>query len=207
MFITFDGQHGTGKSYIVDKLYNRLKDDGYSVIKTQEPTDSEIGMLARRAENRYTANILTCLFAADRLQHIEQIKEWLKDGKVVICDRYIISGLILQNMDNVSFNYIMAVNSGILESDLSIVLHADSYLIKERSKGRNTTRLAEQERVEGYDRYKKCSKELGKMFNNIFFFDNNTKEQGERIIKFACEQVMKYDVFQNIKGTESSLNT
>ena len=96
--ISIDGQHGAGKTYLTDKLFNKLLLMGYPVIRTKEPTDSEIGLLARKAEDRYTAKTLTCLFAADRMQHSLQIKKWLDENKIVISDRYVISGLILQNM-------------------------------------------------------------------------------------------------------------
>lgn len=188
-FIVIDGQHGSGKSYIVDKLYEELILRGCSVIKTKEPTDSEIGLLARRAENVYTANILTCLFAADRLHHCQQIQKWLDGGKIVICDRYIISGLILQNMDGVSFDYTQAVNSGILMPDLSIVVYASIDVTKERLKGKNITRLARQEQLEGYDRYLQQDNELMKIFKNLYFCSNNTIEEGKKILELILGQL------------------
>lgn len=188
-FIVFDGQHGVGKSYIVDKLYNELTLKGYPVIKTNEPTNSEIGLLARKSENFYSANTLACLFAADRLQHCQQIQNWLNEDKIVICDRYIISGLILQNMDGVHFDYIRTVNSGILIPDLSVVIHASANVIKERQKNKALSRLAIQEQVEKYDRYLKYSNELIKMFENVCFCSNNTVEEGNQIVEYIKRQI------------------
>lgn len=191
-FIVIDGQHGAGKSYIVDKLYEKLILHGYPVIKTREPTDSEIGLLARKAENKYTANTLACLFAADRLQHCIQIQKWLDDDKIVISDRYIISGLILQNMDGVDFKYIKHANNKIIAPDLSIVVYANSNIIKERLKNKVITRLAEQEQSEGYDRYLKYRSELIEMFNNIYFYPNNTTEEGEKIVEFIIKNIKEF---------------
>ncbi len=188
-FIAIDGQHGAGKSYIVNRLYSKLISKGYSVVKTKEPTNSEIGLLARNAENHYDANILACLFAADRLQHCKQIKEWLEDDSIVISDRYIISGLILQNMDGVSFDYVRMLNDRILVPDLSVVVYADSNVIKERLNTKAITRLTKQEQSEGYDRYIKYKNELAGMFPNVFFCVNNKIDEGERIVKFVLEQI------------------
>lgn len=188
-FIVIDGQHGVGKSYIVDKLYTQLILNGYPVIKTKEPTDSEIGLLARGAENCYTAHTLACLFAADRIQHCQQIQKWLDEGNIVISDRYIVSGLILQNMDGVDFDYIKTVNSGIIVPDLSIVAFANPDVVKERLKNKVITRLAMQEQLEGYDRYLKHRFELTEMFKNIYFFPNNTLEEGEKIVEFIIKNI------------------
>lgn len=188
-FIVFDGQHGVGKSYIVDRLYNKLILKGYPVIKTNEPTNSEIGLLARKSENFYTANTLACLFAADRLQHCQQIQKWLNEDKIVISDRYIISGLILQNMDGVHFDYIRIINSGIIMPDLSVIMYADANIIKERQKNKALSRLAKQEQVEKYDRYLKCSDELKVMFQNVCFFPNNSFEEGNKIVEYVIRQI------------------
>lgn len=189
MFITIDGQHGSGKTFLVDKLCSKLMGMGYPVVKTKEPTDSEIGILARKAENNYSAEVLTCLFAADRLQHCQQIRKWIKQGNIVVSDRYIISGLILQNMDGVCFNYILSVNYGIVKPDLSLIVFANPETIKERQKDKPLSRLAMQERIEGYDRYLRHSDELKQMFGSIHYYPNNTVEDCEQIIEFIIEQI------------------
>ncbi len=188
-FIVIDGQHGAGKSYIIDRLYDELTLKRYSVVRTKEPTDSEIGVLARNAENYYAEKTLTCLFAADRQQHCQQIQKWLYNDKIVISDRYIISGLILQNMDNVDFDYIRAVNCGIIIPDLSVVISASPSVIRERLKNKVSTRLAKQEQAEGYDRYLKYRDVIEGMFENVSFHINNTLTDGENIVKYIMEQL------------------
>ena len=188
-FISIDGQHGSGKSFLVDNLCSKLIAMGYPVVKTKEPTNSEIGLLARKAENVYSAEVLTCLFAADRMQHCQQIAEWINQGNIVVCDRYIISGLILQNMDGVRFDYISSVNCGIIKPDLSLIIYANSKNIKVRQKDKTLSRLAMQEQIEGYDRYLSHHEELKQMFNNIHFFPNNTLDDCERIIEFTIGQI------------------
>lgn len=189
MFIAIDGKHGTGKTYIINKLYQRLKENGYSVVKTEEPTNTELGLFARKAENHYTAKTLVCLFAADRIQHCEQIRKWLREGKIVISDRYIVSGLILQNMDGVSFEYIKKVNSDILLPDLSIVVYSNSNLVMERLQEKELNRLTIQEQDEIYDRFLKYRHMLERLFDPIYFLSNNSLEDGEKIVRFIIKQI------------------
>ena len=42
MFITFEGPDGSGKSTVIKAVYERLINDGYSVILTREPGGTPI---------------------------------------------------------------------------------------------------------------------------------------------------------------------
>ena len=39
-FIVFEGAEGTGKSYQIKKLYNRIKNKNFNIIKTRDPGGS-----------------------------------------------------------------------------------------------------------------------------------------------------------------------
>lgn len=188
-FITIDGQHGSGKTTMTNMLYREMESRGYSVVKTMEPTDSEIGILARNGENIYSQEVLVCLFAADRIRHSEVIRQWLSEGKYVICDRYIISGIILQNMGAIDFEYIKQVNRGIVIPDISIILHADPNIIKQRLSGRKNSRFAEQEQREGFDRYLKFKDRLTDVSKDIYYFENNTDEDMRRVVDFIMDTI------------------
>lgn len=94
IFITFEGGEGCGKSTQVRHLYKYLKSKGYNVVLTYEPGGGEISnkirniLLSLRNKNlHYKTELL--LYLASRAQHIEEkIKPALKDGKIVICDRF-----------------------------------------------------------------------------------------------------------------------
>lgn len=88
-FITFEGIDGSGKSTISKLVYKKLKSDGYDVIHTFEPTNSEIGIQVQKYIKEGADPIVTSFtFIADRILHGKQITKWLKKGKIVICDRY-----------------------------------------------------------------------------------------------------------------------
>jgi len=94
VFITFEGLDGSGKSTQIERLAATLSGRGLDVLATREPGGSEIGerirsiLLDSRTANLSPLAELALMFA-DRAQHIEEVIEpALKNGKVVICDRY-----------------------------------------------------------------------------------------------------------------------
>ena len=88
-FVTFEGIDGSGKSTISKGVYEKLKKEGYDVILTFEPTDTELGRIVKKCiEENYDPVVTTFAFIADRIQHVREIKKWVKDNKIVLCDRY-----------------------------------------------------------------------------------------------------------------------
>jgi len=88
-FVTFEGIDGSGKSTVSQLVYNKLKSDGYDVVLTFEPTDTTIGKFVQKCIKTGGDPFVTAFtFIADRIQHCRQIKQWLDDGNVVLCDRY-----------------------------------------------------------------------------------------------------------------------
>jgi dTMP kinase len=88
-FITFEGIDGSGKSTISKFVYKKLKSNGHDVVLTYEPTDTWIGKQVQKCiETKNDPFITAFTFIADRIEHIKQIKKWLNQGKIVLCDRY-----------------------------------------------------------------------------------------------------------------------
>lgn len=104
MFITFEGPDGSGKSTIIQKVYDYLIENNYDVIKTREPGGSPIAEKIRNLildiENTkmgYRTEAL--LYAASRAQHVEEtILPALNENKIVLCDRFLISSLAYQGV-------------------------------------------------------------------------------------------------------------
>lgn len=104
MFITFEGSDGSGKSTIIQKVYDYLIENNYDVIKTREPGGSPIAEKIRNlildTENTkmgYRTEAL--LYAASRAQHVEEtILPALNENKIVLCDRFLISSLAYQGV-------------------------------------------------------------------------------------------------------------
>ena len=94
-FISFEGMEGCGKSTHVALLAQALQGKGYEVIATREPGGTTIGQTLRQLLlNSAGAPLATgtelLLMLADRAQHIQEvIAPGLREGKVVISDRFI----------------------------------------------------------------------------------------------------------------------
>jgi len=88
-FFTFEGIDGSGKSTISKGVYRKLISEGYEVILTYEPTDTTIGKYVQQCiETKCDPYVTSFVFIADRIQHCKQIKKWLDNDKIVLCDRY-----------------------------------------------------------------------------------------------------------------------
>jgi len=88
-FVTFEGIDGSGKSTISKLVYKQLKSKGYNVVLTYEPTDTWIGKRVQQCIETNSDPFITAFtFIADRIEHGKQIRKWLGDGKIVLCDRY-----------------------------------------------------------------------------------------------------------------------
>lgn len=95
MFITFEGGEGAGKSTLMRKMAHEMTARGYSVIQTHEPGSSKLGHQIRQwllsRDSGVSVGIKTelMLFLADRAQHIQEvITPALKEGKIILCDRF-----------------------------------------------------------------------------------------------------------------------
>ena len=101
-FITIEGTDGAGKSTQIAMLVEFLKNKGIECVVTREPGGTKIGEKLREivldpenGEMTYVTEAM--LYAASRAQHVEEkIIPALKEGKFVICDRFLDSSLVYQ---------------------------------------------------------------------------------------------------------------
>lgn len=166
-FITFEGNEGSGKSTQARLLAERLRAEGYDVLESQEPGGTPIGQKVRRvlldAANRElspTAELLL-MFAA-RAQNVDQwILPALRDGRIVVSDRFTDSTLAYQGAGRgLGADLVMQVDRiacrGVVP-DLTICVDIDVEKGLRRAHARNAdtgspeTRLDEQE-VEFYQK-------------------------------------------------------
>jgi dTMP kinase len=94
LFITFEGIEGCGKTTQIGLLTSFLKNIHRPFLLTREPGGTEVGEQIRQIL-LYSENVgiepmaELYLYAAARVQHLCQvISPALRDGKVVICDRF-----------------------------------------------------------------------------------------------------------------------
>jgi dTMP kinase len=96
--IVFEGIDGAGKTTVHKALKDRMGGRG-DVVFSGEPTDSEYGRRVREAlrDGNVSDVELLFLFMHDRIEHVKNvIVPALKEGKVVILDRYYLSTVAYQ---------------------------------------------------------------------------------------------------------------
>ena len=102
MFITIEGTEGSGKTTLAKELAKLLTANGYEVVHTREPGGTPISESIRNVildKNNTSMDGRTeaLLYAASRRQHlVEKIWPALKEGKIVLCDRFLDSSLAYQ---------------------------------------------------------------------------------------------------------------
>jgi dTMP kinase len=102
MLITFEGIEGSGKSTQANLLSDFLSGKGYKVTVTREPGWGHLGNLIRTIILEERELVLApmaelFLFCADRAQHVKDfIAPRLKNGEIVICDRFYDSTVVYQ---------------------------------------------------------------------------------------------------------------
>ena len=94
LFITFEGIEGSGKTTLVNRVHQALRNRGMDPVLTREPGGTWIGRSIRSILLDPAAASLAplaelFLFAADRAQHLlEVVRPALAEGRVVLCDRF-----------------------------------------------------------------------------------------------------------------------
>ncbi|MBB5159082.1 dTMP kinase [Saccharopolyspora phatthalungensis] len=92
--ITVDGPGGVGKSTVTRLVVDALAVVGLPVHATTQPSGAPLGKLARHGTDTYRGMALACLSAADRHHQLAtEILPALREGKIVVCDRYVASSL------------------------------------------------------------------------------------------------------------------
>ncbi len=185
-FIVLDGVDGAGSTTHGQLLKGFLENEGLKVYLTQEPSKSKIGMLLRvflkNKEIPPTTDAL--LFAADRDIHFHnEIEKKLKEGYIVISDRYIESSIVYQSTqsDKISVEWIKKINKFVEPPDLTIIIDIDPKVALARKGDENVEK-----------------------FENIKFLDKvrelyltRAKEEGyevvssDGIIEFVQEEIQK----------------
>jgi len=102
ILITLEGNEGCGKSTQIKLLYSYLKKEGYSVYLTREPGGTHIGNMVRHilldTKNKEMSPVCeTLLYMASRAQLVEEVVlPKVKQGKIVLCDRWLDATLAYQ---------------------------------------------------------------------------------------------------------------
>jgi len=155
-FIVIDGTDGSGKETQSKILIRRLKRKGYKVALIHFPQygKKSAGAVEEYLNGKYgTAREVgpyraSIFYAIDRYDGSFKIREWLKQGKVVIADRYVASNMghqggkiknskkrkeYLNWLYNLEFNIFK-----IPKPDLNIILHVEAEIAQKLANRRKS---------------------------------------------------------------------
>ncbi|AEA46082.1 dTMP kinase [Archaeoglobus veneficus] len=135
MLIAIEGIDGVGKTTIAKFLKEELEKRGYEVVLLKEPTNSEWGRKIKASLNkRLSAEEELELFILDRKYNVEHnILPALKQGKIVIMDRYYYSNIAYQAARGLDAERIKRINEEIApRPDIVILLDAPPEICLER---------------------------------------------------------------------------
>lgn len=181
MFITFEGPDGSGKSTIIQKVYDYLIENNYDVIKTREPGGSPIAEKIRNlildtenTEMGYRTEAL--LYAASRAQHVEEtILPALNENKIVLCDRFLISSLAYQGVGrNLGIENVRKINEFAINGvfpDFVLFFDADPITTLKRKSSLDTADRLEKEGNNFHERVYNGYKEILNSEKNIEIID------------------------------------
>ncbi|MDY0235667.1 MAG: dTMP kinase [Gudongella sp.] len=201
-FITLEGPDGSGKSTMINLIGQYLEEKDIPHVLTREPGGTEIGEKIRRiiidVDNKNMGpETEALLFAASRSQHVhEKIVPAIKDGKVVVCDRFLLSSLAYQGVGrNLGIENVKAINDfglrGIVP-DLILFFHVDPEVTLLRKTKEGGDRLEEEGYLFHRDVYKGYMELLEIYPDNIVMIDatKSIDEVYAQTIK-AIEELLK----------------
>ena len=137
-FICIEGLDGCGKTTQAKLLVKKLQ-KSHKAVYTAEPSRGKIGVFIREnclyGEKRVSSAVEALLFAADRVDHIEnEVRPALNAGKLVVSDRYVYSSLAYQGATGLSLDWIEGINAHALRPDLAIFLDVAPNTVMQRLK-------------------------------------------------------------------------
>ena len=177
-FITFEGCEGSGKSTQLRLLTEYLKQNNVDFVFAREPGGTAISERIReiildKSNAQMSDECEALLYASARAQLLsEVVAPALKQGKLVILDRYIDSSFAYQAFARgLGFDYVSSINEFALKNfmpDLTIFLNIDPKSAFLRKGGVDESDRLELAGMEFHTKVYNGYMELSKMFKERF---------------------------------------
>jgi dTMP kinase len=137
-FIVIDGTDGSGKTTQMNLLLETLKLSGFAVEVADFPQygQKSAGLVEEYLNGKYgqvNAYAASIFYAVDRFDASFKIRQWLSEGKIIICNRYVTAnaghqgGKIEDDAERIKYfrwlDNLEYTTFGIPKPDLNIILH------------------------------------------------------------------------------------
>lgn len=158
-FVAFEGIDGSGKSSIIEALKQSPLADKISF--SCEPQRKDFGKLVREylVDHKMSNRGIVLAIAADRDNHLTEVKEDIAKGKLCISDRYLMSSYAYQKLDAVE------VNSCFPRAEYTFYFDVPVDVALERSKPREVTNQ-DKGLAELFEN-KKCLEEVKEYYDDL----------------------------------------
>ncbi|GGD04195.1 thymidylate kinase [Thalassobacillus devorans] len=208
IFITFEGGEGAGKTSVLKTVAEELNTKGYDVLATREPGGIEIAEKIRHiildpAHTSMDGRTEALLYAAARRQHlVEKVLPALKEGKVVLCDRFVDSSLAYQGYARgLGMDEVFQINQFAIENrmpDITLffdIKPEDGLKRIAANKGREQNRLDMEKLDFHYQVYEAYQKLIEKFPERIHVID--ASQSLEAVQKKVLRELQPYLVNSN----------
>ena len=205
-FITFEGPDGSGKTTVATEVCKRLTELGYDVIHTREPGGIGISEDIRNIildpkNTMMDAKTEALLYAASRRQHlVEKVFPAVKEGKIVICERFLDSSLAYQGYGrNLGFDEVLSINLFAIDNtypDMTIYLDVDEQVGLDRLQDRSFKDRLDQESLEFHHRVSQGYREVLRRFKDRITVIDASKTKQE-VIEASMKEILKLINDQN----------
>lgn len=143
VFLCVEGIDGSGKTTQTRLLVEALIRRGHNAVYTTEPSKGAYGKIIRehilRGNNRVPVVVEAALFAADRVDHLEnEVKPLLKAGRIVVCDRYVYSSVAYQGAADLDVEWIREINKNAIKPHLALYIDVSPEVVIHRIKRRKS---------------------------------------------------------------------
>ena len=201
MFITLEGPEGSGKTTAVEAAVKALEEKGYQIVRTREPGGTPIAEQIREVilDKRNTSmdpRTEALLYAASRRQHlVEKVWPALKEGKIVICDRYLDSSLAYQGgarglgVDNVLNVNLFATENTFPDLTLLFDIKPEEGLKRIAANASREVNRLDLEKLEFHNKVRETFLSLAKRYPERFVIIDASKSR-EEVAKATLDAIL-----------------
>ena len=188
LLICIEGINGSGEGTNSSILLQRLKAEGYNAVLISFPDyNTSIGLEIRnflKGKRDFRPEIRQFLYAANRWERKEDIESWLKEGTIVVANRYTPSGLAYGLANNLDLEWMLSLERGLPVADLIIVIDVsvathfkrtvkkdvyesdETFLTKVRASYKKLAKQSEWQVINGERSLEKVSGEVWRVVSN-----------------------------------------
>ena len=220
-FFVLEGIDGSGKTTQIKMLQEKLEKAGYKIAIADFPqyNHKSAGMVEEYLSGKYgeleeiNPYVASCFYALDRFDASFKIKEWIKNGFIVLANRYVSSNMAHQGSKiknslerRAFFEWIQNLEYKIFRiprPDKTFILNLDSHIAQERSKKRHRidwkgkVRDIHEENIKHLEKSQKIFLEIKDSYKNMEVINYN--QDGKILDKEEINNILFHKIISTIR--------